>query len=117
MGGAPVTYIQEGAPVTYMQEGAPVTYVDAAGMPVPMPTMMYAVAPQPTRFNISAEEFAQIAQGGSLTQERINELLSSEAVAPLTLPIATTTTATTTAAKSSKKKKVKVSKKKKSGCC
>merc|ERR1712186_243695 len=88
--GAPVTYLQEGAPMTYMQEGAPVTYVDAAGMPVPM---MYAMAPEPTRFNISAEEFAQIAQGGNLSQERINELLSSEAGAPTALPVATTTTA------------------------
>merc|ERR1712187_113946 len=99
------------------QEGAPVTYVDAAGMPVPM---MYAMAPQPTRFNISPEEFAQIAQGGNLSQERINELLSSEAGAPTALPVATTTTAptattvATTAAKKSSRKKVKVSKKKKS---
>merc|ERR1712032_1688949 len=107
MGGAPVTYIQEGAPVTYMQEGAPVTYVDAAGMPVQMPTMMYAMPPQPTRFNISAEEFAQIAQGGSLTQERINDLLSSEAAAPVALPIATETTAATTTKVKSSKKKVK----------
>merc|ERR1712176_178647 len=100
MGGAQVTYMQEGAPVTYLQEGAPVTYVDAAGMPVPMPTVMYAMPPQPTRFNISAEEFAQIAQGGGLTQERINELLSSEAAAPVALPIATTTTETTAETKS-----------------
>merc|ERR1712066_899741 len=109
------TYLQEGGPVTYVDAQGmpvqmmdqPVTYVDAQGMPV---QMMYAVPPQPMRFNISAEEFAQIAAGGNLSQERINEMLSSEGVAmPTALPSATTTTAATTATKSSKKK-VKVSK-------
>merc|ERR1719352_951221 len=60
--------------------------------------MMYAMPPQPTRFNISAEEFAAIAQGGNLSQDRINELLSSEAGVgvPAALPMATTTIPTTT---------------------
>merc|ERR1711920_750896 len=83
------------------------------------------------RFNITPEQFAIIAQGGSLPQEQLQSLLASsalataEAVTTIAAPetaAAATTEVTATEAKTEKKSSKKSSKKlssqkKQKGCC
>merc|ERR1719215_682148 len=78
--GQPVQYVME-QPVQYVTaDGQPVQYVDADGQPVSYvdsgavyeyaaPAMQYVQ--QPSVFSISPETFAELAQGGSLTQEEL----------------------------------------------
>jgi len=120
-----------------------VIYVDEQGQQIVDP-MMYQPVPsmvqhiqQPSVYTISPEQFAQLAQGGQLSQEQINgmmglgpvaegaasaepQLVSAEQAVGITPTPAPMPGAATKEAAGSKKKKSKAlsSKKKKSkGCC
>merc|ERR1712060_898783 len=137
------------------QLGQQVIYVDEQGqqivdpmmyVPAPVPSMVQHMQAGPSVYTISPEQFAQLAQGGTLSQEQINgmmglgpvaaepglsvsagaapaepQLVSAEqavGITPTPAPMPGATTAAAAAGSKKKKSKALSSKKKKSkGCC
>merc|ERR1712238_608963 len=60
--------------MVYQDPGQQLIYVDENGqqVPAPVPSMVQHVPVGPTVFNISPEQFAQLAQGHAMSQDQIN---------------------------------------------
>merc|ERR1711957_751515 len=67
----------------YQDPGQQLIYVDENGQqdPAPVPSMVQHVPVGPTMFNISPEQFAQLAQGHAMSQDQINGMLGQGASA------------------------------------
>merc|ERR1719401_1242684 len=100
MASQPVQYVDEqGNPVQMVdqqvqyvdEQGNPIQldpgmqYVDQFGNPVAMPGSTYA---PPAVFNISPEQFALLASGGSLSQAEVDGLLGTQGALPTTETLA-----------------------------
>merc|ERR1719436_2388631 len=75
----------EGQPIaqpipTTVSAAPPVQYVTADGQPIQYEAL---AAPAPTVYNISPEQFARLAQGGSMTTGEIDGLMGVTGAAPV----------------------------------